>query len=155
MSRSKISRLRRYRNMITHLSIKRAATLSLALGALTAGPAAARPIDVAASAQVTSASSAPQVAVVSGGGAQLTPRLAHGYGEHLTGVSSRGSVAFTTHPRIVASEAPSDSGFKWGDAGIGAAGGFALSLLGLGAVATTRRRPPHAAGQRVNPATTL
>jgi hypothetical protein len=34
------------------------------------------------------------------------------------------------------------SGFDWGDAGIGAAGGVALALLGLGgAVAISQRRP--------------
>jgi hypothetical protein len=36
------------------------------------------------------------------------------------------------------------SGFDWGDAGIGAAGGLALSMLGIGAALTiTQRRPRH------------
>jgi hypothetical protein len=36
---------------------------------------------------------------------------------------------------------PASGGFDWGDAGVGAAGGFALSMLGIGGVlATTQRR---------------
>ncbi|MGZ6616516.1 MAG: hypothetical protein ACXVFQ_19045 [Solirubrobacteraceae bacterium] len=35
-------------------------------------------------------------------------------------------------PPVVRIQAPT-SGFHWGDAGIGAAGGFALSMIGLGA----------------------
>ena len=129
--------------MITRLSLKRATALALALGAVTTVPASAMPIRAA---HVTSAPSAPQTAVVPGGGAQLTPRLAHAYGEHLSAVSSRPSQGFTPHPRIVTAASP-DSGFNWGDAGIGAAGGLALTLLVLGGVAaTTRRRPHHAAG---------
>jgi hypothetical protein len=38
------------------------------------------------------------------------------------------------------------SGFDWGDAGIGAAGGLAISLLGIGGVMTvTQRRTRRAA----------
>jgi hypothetical protein len=40
--------------------------------------------------------------------------------------------------QIVHVSAP--SGFDWGDAGIGAAGGLALSILGLGAVLTVTQR---------------
>ncbi len=37
-----------------------------------------------------------------------------------------------------------NSGFDWGDAGIGAAGGFALAMLGLGGtLALSQRRPRH------------
>ena len=36
------------------------------------------------------------------------------------------------------------SGFDWGDAGIGAAGGVAITMLGLGtALAVSQRRPRH------------
>ncbi|MDQ6819874.1 MAG: hypothetical protein M3076_05955, partial [Actinomycetota bacterium] len=147
--RSNISRLRRFRNMITRLSIKRATALALALGAVTTVPASAMPIGEA---HVTSPASAPQTTVVLGGGAQLTPRLAHAYGERLSGVSSRPGQGFTPHRRIVTA-ASSESGFNWGDAGIGAAGGLALTVLVLGgAAATTRRRPRHAAGGLVESA---
>jgi hypothetical protein len=55
--------------------------------------------------------------------------------------------SFTATPapatQIVRVTAPS-SGFDWGDAGIGAAGGLALSMLGIGAALTiTQRRPRH------------
>ena len=54
--------------------------------------------------------------------------------------------AVTTPPTIVRLTAP-NSGFDWGDAGIGAAGGFALSMIGLGGVLVvsgqrTRRAQP-------------
>ena len=42
------------------------------------------------------------------------------------------SVAAGTSPTIVRVTAPS-RGFDWGDAGIGAAGGFALSMIAIGA----------------------
>lgn len=48
-------------------------------------------------------------------------------------------------PTIVRVTVP--SGFDWGDAGIGAAGGFALSMLGLGAaLAISQRHANHAHG---------
>jgi hypothetical protein len=163
--------------MLTNISLKRAATVALALGAVSAGPASAMPAQQTSAPQATSApqvtvvpdavarltprlahgygESAPQ-AVVPRSNDQLTPRFAHGYGEHLSRVTSTASYGFTSHPRIVPSGASSNSGFHWGDAGIGAAGGLALTLLGFGgAVALTRRRPHHAAGRQVNPATTL
>lgn len=136
--------------MLTHLSIKRATALALTLGAITAVPASAMPNQSSGPAPAPSAS---QTAGVAGGGAQLSPRLAHGYGEPRSqATSTRTSHATTTHPHII-SGGPADSGFNWGDAGIGAAGGLALSLLVLGgAAATTRRRPRHAAGGLVQPA---
>ena len=43
-------------------------------------------------------------------------------------------------PPVVRIQVPA-SGFDWGDAGIGAAGGFALSMIGLGgALAVSQRR---------------
>lgn len=43
-----------------------------------------------------------------------------------------------------------DSGFDWGDAGIGAAGGVALSMIGVGGALSLShhrtRRPRHATG---------
>lgn len=56
-------------------------------------------------------------------------------------VSDNGGYGFANvPPTIVRVSAPS-GGFDWGDAGIGAAGGFALSMLGLGgALAVSQRR---------------
>ncbi len=48
----------------------------------------------------------------------------------------------TSQPTIVRVSSPG-AGFDWGDAGIGAAGGFALSLIGLGgalAISQSRSR---------------
>jgi hypothetical protein len=39
------------------------------------------------------------------------------------------------------------TGFDWGDAGIGAAGGFALSMLGLGGALTVSQRRSHRSGR--------
>jgi hypothetical protein len=40
-----------------------------------------------------------------------------------------------------------NSGFDWGDAGIGAAGGLALAMLGVGGtLALSQRRPRHPNG---------
>jgi hypothetical protein len=138
--------------MLTHLSFKRAAALALALGAVSAGPAAARPIEVSGPVHAVSAPSVPQAGGIGG----LTPRPAPGHGEHLSVATASARYRFTTHPPIVTSGALADRGFNWGDAGIGAAGGLALSLLGFGgAVAATRRRPNHAAGGQFSPVATL
>jgi hypothetical protein len=40
-----------------------------------------------------------------------------------------------------------NGGFDWGDAGIGAAGGFALSMLGLGGALTVSQRRSHRPGR--------
>jgi hypothetical protein len=44
-----------------------------------------------------------------------------------------------TPPTIVRVSAPG-SGFDWGDAGIGAAGGFALSMIGIGGALVVAQR---------------
>jgi hypothetical protein len=49
-----------------------------------------------------------------------------------------------TPPPIQVVRVTAPSGFDWGDAGIGAAGGLALTMLGVGAALTiTQRRPRH------------
>jgi opacity protein-like surface antigen len=54
------------------------------------------------------------------------------------------SYTATAPPPIQVVHVSAPSGFDWGDAGIGAAGGLALSMLGLGAALTiTQRRPRH------------
>ena len=45
-------------------------------------------------------------------------------------------------PQAVVRISSPDGGFDWGDAGIGAAGGFALAMIGLGgALIVSQRRP--------------
>jgi hypothetical protein len=59
-------------------------------------------------------------------------------------------VPSATPPQAVVQISPSpEIGFDWGDAGIGAAGGIALSMIGLGAALTvshqrSRRHDPRA-----------
>lgn len=61
------------------------------------------------------------------------------------------SGATASRPTIVHASAP-NSGFDWGDAGIGAGAMLALTLTGLGgALAVTRRRHPAAASPPTNP----
>jgi hypothetical protein len=49
--------------------------------------------------------------------------------------------AASTTPAVIVRTGPASSGFDWGDAGIGAAGGLALSMIGLGgALAVSQRR---------------
>ena len=56
-------------------------------------------------------------------------------------VSGGGYGSGTAAPTVVR-VVDGNSGFDWGDAGIGAAGGVALALLGLGgALALSQRRP--------------
>ena len=91
-----------------HQSLKRIATVSVALALAAAAPASGRPI----------------------GQDQI--------GSYAN--NSVGSAPASTPPTIVHLTTPS-AGFDWGDAGIGAAGGVALSILGIGsALAISGRR---------------
>jgi hypothetical protein len=59
---------------------------------------------------------------------------------HAASRATEPTVAAVTPPTIVRVTAPS-RGFDWGDAGIGAAGGFGLSMIGIGgALAVSQRR---------------
>ena len=54
------------------------------------------------------------------------------------------AINYSTPPATVVRVSPGSGGFDWGDAGIGAAGGFALSMVGLGsALAVSQRRTRH------------
>jgi len=57
-------------------------------------------------------------------------------------------VAFSRHttPGVVAVATP-QTGFDWGDAGIGAAAGFMLAMLGLGTAFVISQRRPRRSGQ--------
>jgi hypothetical protein len=58
--------------------------------------------------------------------------------------SSGGIAKASAAPTVIRVQAPS-SGFDWGDAGIGAAGGLALAMLGLGGALaiSSQRRARH------------
>jgi hypothetical protein len=57
-------------------------------------------------------------------------------------VSGGGYGSVTAAPTVVR-VVDGNSGFDWGDAGIGAAGGVALALLGLGGALTVSQRRPR------------
>jgi hypothetical protein len=96
-----------------------AALVSMAL-ALGATPAVAKPFDVNANGSFVLATS-PSIS------SQPTkPTAAHATGPTIVRITAR------------------DTGFDWGDAGIGAAGGLALSLIALGGgLAVSQRRGRH------------
>ena len=52
-------------------------------------------------------------------------------------------IAKATAPQAVVRVQIPQSGFDWGDAGIGAAGGLALAMLGLGGTLLVSQRPRH------------
>ena len=51
-----------------------------------------------------------------------------------------------TAPLTIVRVTPRDNGFDWGDAGIGAAGGFAVSMIGLGGVLAVSQRRTRQTG---------
>ena len=52
--------------------------------------------------------------------------------------------AHADSPATIVVATAHDGGFDWGDAGIGAAGGFALSMIGIGgALVVSQRRTRH------------
>ncbi|MEA2214234.1 MAG: hypothetical protein QOF83_4182 [Solirubrobacteraceae bacterium] len=78
--------------------------------------------------------------------AAATTRAAVQAAEASTPVSTPVSAPVSTPATIVHVTAP--SGFDWGDAGIGAAGGLGLAIAGLGgALAVSQRHGHHTAGQ--------
>jgi hypothetical protein len=150
MKRSRLIRLRRYRYMRIHLHSKTAAALALALGAVTAGPAAAR-FDLNPAPTVHSPSThAASIPAPSTLGAALAYRYEHRFAVPRSSVVSHG----ISGPRLVG--LPAGSSFAWGDAGIGAAGGLALSLVVIGGgLAVTERRRNGLPGRTVEPAVGL
>jgi hypothetical protein len=59
-----------------------------------------------------------------------------------TSAPAGGDVLAPAAPQAVVRIQTPPNGFDWGDAGIGAAGGFALALIGLGgALVVSQRRP--------------
>jgi hypothetical protein len=53
----------------------------------------------------------------------------------------------SSRPAVQVVRVPAPGGFDWGDAGIGAVGGFGLSMLGLGGgLVIAQRRGRHSSG---------
>jgi hypothetical protein len=88
--------------MLSHQRLRTAAAIALALSAVAAPAASARP---------------------------LSPDPVYGAG--------------TTAPTIVRLNPPSNPGFAWGDAAIGAAGGLALSMLAIGGILAMSQHRAH------------
>ena len=102
--------------MTTTHRISTGVALALALGT-SATPAVARPLDLNANGSYVPAGSPSMVSQ-----------------------TGRPTQSVSTPPTIVRVTA-GNSGFDWGDAGIGAAGGIALSMVGLGgALALSQNR---------------
>jgi hypothetical protein len=127
-----------------HQRIARAAALTLALTAIAASPASANP-------PPTSPGTCSEVC--SGGGygpgpsrpaatptsSQPRSKIAN-TGTCSEACSGNGYDLARVPPTVVRSTSGA-SGFDWGDAGIGAAGGLALSMIGVGgALAVSQRR---------------
>ena len=114
--------------MTTHQRITTTAAVILALAGTGVPAASARPADDPAIA----AKRAP-ASVYSRPNKSLTPVT--------TPYGGRTSTTASAPPAVVRIQTP-QSGFDWGDAGIGAAGGIALAMLGLaGAVVISHHRP--------------
>ncbi len=124
-----------------HERIARAAALTLALTAIAASPA---------SAAFPPASPGPCSETCSGDG--HGPRVGRpAASPRSTGprsdVSSTNGYDIARVPPTVVRVISGDNGFDWGDAGIGVAGGIALSMVGLGAaLAISQHRTPRTRG---------
>jgi hypothetical protein len=109
--------------MTTTHRISTSAVLIASLAAAGAPAAAARPVGADASA--SGAKPPPAAVYYSRQDKSLSPVA--------SAATPAGRVAVVRAPeRIVRVQTP-NGGFDWGDAGIGAAGGLALSMVGLGA----------------------
>jgi hypothetical protein len=105
--------------------------LILSLAAVGAPAASAKPVE-----DTAIAANPPSAAVYSRQDKSIVPATSRS--------TTAGSTAkISTTPPVVRLQAPA-SGFDWGDAGVGAAGGLALSMVGLGAaLALSQRRTRH------------
>ena len=149
--------------MRTRQHIKTTVALALALSAIAAPAASAQPQthsrqSASASPVVrpnpdqqtavpTAANAGPRSEVVDGGGyrSPATPALSStSTGPHSEVIDNRGYSFANVPPTIVRVIAP-NSGFHWGDAGIGAAGALAILALGS-AIAVSQRRARRSRG---------
>jgi hypothetical protein len=117
---------------MTNHRISTTAAVILSLAAASAPAASARPADyVPPGTQATANLYTPPASVYS------RPNKA------MTRVSTPngGDIAKATAPQAVVRVQTPENGFDWGDAGIGAAGGLALAMLGIGGGLVIRQRP--------------
>jgi hypothetical protein len=117
---------RRHREMLPNRQINKAAAVAIVLSAI-AAPAASAKFDLNDASRTAIAS---QV-VRPNPDQQLSSAAMLNAGPRSEVVSGGGYHSASVPPTIVRVITP-DRGFDWGDAGVGAAGGIALSLLGVG-----------------------
>jgi hypothetical protein len=120
--------------MLPRHHLKEATALALALGAILPATAAARPIGPDPGfAPTATAAKPPPPAVYSRPDKATVPVTApNAAGSAINGVPA--------HAAVVRVQAP-QSGFDWGDAGIGAAGIVALAMFGVGGALVISQRP--------------
>ncbi len=113
--------------MITRHRVTTLAAIFVSFAAVGAPGASARPVDV------VPASNPSPTAIYSRPDREVVPVSSP--------VSSATPLERQRVAAVVRVEMP-QTGFDWGDAGIGAAGGLALAMLGLGAALVISRRRP-------------
>lgn len=106
--------------------------------ATSAAPASARQFDLNANGSYVPAGSATTQASSQSAGVSC--------GDICSGHGYSATSTLPTAPLTIVRVTPRDSGFDWGDAGIGAAGGFAVSMIGLGGVLAVSTRRTRRAG---------
>ena len=127
--------------MIQPQRIKSVLAATLALSAVAASPAAARPVmDPPSSSRAGTAS--PCTEVCSGGGYSTAPHAQLGPAYQIA------TPAHNTPSHLVAASSPvaSGDGFDWGDAAIGAGGAAVILLVGAGGVRAAALRRTRDAG---------
>lgn len=120
--------------MLPSHHLKEATALALALGAILPATAAARPIGPDPSgAPTATAAKQPPPAVYSRPDRAMVPvTVPNAETSTISGGPAQQAVVRVQAPQ---------SGFDWGDAGIGAAGAVALAMLGVGGALVISQRP--------------
>ena len=88
--------------------------------------------------RITSALAATMLALSIGGAQAASASSGHGLLTPVPAARTAPAAPSSSGGRqpTIVRVSPGNGGFDWGDAGIGAAGGFALSMIGLGAAMT-------------------
>jgi hypothetical protein len=125
--------------MFSTQRITRVTAIALTAGAVAAPVATARPARMAPNAGLAAVSVSQQHQLQAATAPAVAPHAYTRQDKQVT-VSSRSQGPLNNSPAS-AQTATSGSGFDWGDAGIGAAGGLAISVVGIGgAFALSQRR---------------